>query len=104
MVVKKQVTITKDCSLIKLNGEMYTEDAAQLRQELMECVARGNKQLVIDMHELNYIDSLGIAALISVNKSVINQGGGITLTGLHGTINELFEITKLKNLFTVLEE
>ncbi|WP_371373186.1 STAS domain-containing protein [Sporomusa aerivorans] len=101
--MEKQITVQKNCSLVKLNGEMYTEDAALFRQDLMKCIATGSKQFIIDMQNLNYIDSLGIAALISVNKSVLSQGGCITLKGLHGTINELFEITRLKSIFTIEE-
>ena len=99
--MKKQVTVDESGVLVKLAGEMYIEDAENLRRELLEYTARGNARLIIDMGDMTYIDSSGIAALIAVHKSAQRVGGSVTLTGLKGVIDELFEVTRLKKVFQI---
>ncbi|WP_378952815.1 STAS domain-containing protein [Pelosinus sp. sgz500959] len=99
--MKKQMTFMKKDLLVKLSGEMYLEDAEELRQELVNYALQGNNHLVIDMSELIYIDSSGIAALIAVNKSVLHSGGNVILINLCDNIKELFEITYLNKIFNI---
>lgn len=99
--MKKQVTVEGNLVVVILNGSMYTEDADKLRPELLEYIAKGYSQFSIDMGSLDYIDSAGIATLIAVHKGVSRLGGSITLRRIKGVVKELFEMTRLGEVFQI---
>ncbi len=85
--------------IVSLAGAIYTEDAEQLRSELLEYVAAGYSQFLIDMAQVDYLDSAGIATLIALHKSAGRLGGKVTLQGVTGLVKELFVITHLIEVF-----
>ncbi|WP_371375774.1 STAS domain-containing protein [Sporomusa aerivorans] len=86
---------------IKLIGQMFDEDAADLRAKLSAYIDQGYNTYILDMGELDYIDSSGIAVLISVNKRLESIRGHIVLKHLKGVVKELFTITHLITVFDV---
>ena len=85
--------------MVLLAGAIYTEDAEKLRGELQEYLAQGYSRFLIDMEQVDYLDSAGIATLIALHKGAGRQGGRVTLRGVNGLVKELFEITLLTEVF-----
>ncbi|MBU1895219.1 MAG: STAS domain-containing protein, partial [Candidatus Omnitrophica bacterium] len=52
----------------------------------------------------DYIDSSGLATLVEILKSLNKQGGKLKLTNLSVKVKGLFEITKLTQLFDILDK
>lgn len=98
----KQIQVEGKQVLVKLHGYMLEENAVLLGQELSGYVCRGFNTFVIDMSKLDYIDSSGLGVLIALNKVSIKSGGSVSLCGLQGTVEELFEVTHLKKVFKVM--
>ncbi|WP_378954778.1 STAS domain-containing protein [Pelosinus sp. sgz500959] len=101
--MKKQIFFEENRVLVFLVGAIHTEDADRLRPELMDCIAKGHKNFLIDMENVDYIDSAGIAMFLAVQKVVTKLDGKVTLQRLKGGVKDLFEITQLGTVFGIEE-
>lgn len=85
-----------------LMGDMYVEDAATFRNDMMEHLRAGENCFEIDMTQLRYIDSSGLGVLVTMHKKAAEQGGSVTIKGLTGSVKELFELTRLDKVFNLV--
>lgn len=65
---------------------------------------RGEKSILLNLAEVDYIDSSGIGALVSVFSSVRNRDGELKLLHLTRKVHNLLLITKLYTVFHVMED
>ena len=79
------------------------EESNQLRAKLRELLAQGKTRLVLDLAEVNYIDSAGLGTLVAGYTSAQNQGAEMKLANLTKRINEQLHITKLVTVFDVYD-
>jgi anti-sigma B factor antagonist len=80
------------------------EGTMAIRNNVREALKAGNKNLVLNLGNVNYIDSSGIGELVSSFTTVTNQGGKLKLLNLTKKIQELLAITKLLTVFQVYED
>lgn len=90
------------CNIVNMSGSIYVDDAAGIRQELIDEIEAGRTNIVIDFKEVNYIDSSGLGVLISIHKRALQHGGQVRVRNLHGVVKELFELTRLTRVFEVI--
>lgn len=89
-------------TVVDLSGRLTLGDAsAQLRGTLRELLDQGKKKIVLNLGQVNYIDSSGLGELVSGFTTVKNQGGQLKLTNLTQKVNDLLTITKLYTVFEV---
>ncbi len=62
-------------------------------------IEQGVKQIIIDMSELEYVSSMGLRYFVNIGKLLTDQGGALRLSGIHGLVKQLFQITRLSNVF-----
>lgn len=81
-----------------VSGKMYVADATTLRNLMLE-----NEQspisFVIDLSDLDYIDSSGLGLFVSFHKKALTTNGSFKIKGLHGDVRKLFELTRLHLVF-----
>jgi anti-sigma B factor antagonist len=77
------------------------EESNQLRAKIKETLARGRKRLVLDLGNVNYIDSAGLGTLVAGYTSSQSQGAGMKLANLTKRFREQLSITKLVTVFEV---
>jgi anti-sigma B factor antagonist len=77
------------------------EESNQLRTKLKEVLSQGKTRLVLDLAEVNYIDSAGLGTLVAGYTSAQNQGANLKLANLTKRIDEQLHITKLVTIFDV---
>lgn len=87
--------------MVNLKGSMYVEDAGILREKLITLMESGQKQFVIDLSAVQYIDSSGLGVLVAIQKRIMQLKGSIIITGANGLVKELFELTRLNKIFTM---
>lgn len=80
------------------------EGCVQLRQLIRDELAKGNKQMLVNLAEVTYIDSSGIGELVSAFTAVSNQGGQLKLLKLTKKVHDLLQITKLYTVFDVHDD
>ena len=69
-----------------------------------DLMGNGNKKIVLNLAEVNYVDSSGIGVLVSSLTSVRKQGGELKLVNITKRIRDLLQITKLYSLFDIKDD
>ena len=96
---------TRDVSgvtIVDLSGKITLgEGGLTLRDEVRKLLAAGSKKIVLNLAEVNYIDSSGLGELVSSYTSVKNSGGELKLLNLTSRVRDLLVITKLVTVFDV---
>ena len=77
------------------------EGSVVLRDAVRDLLSKGNKKILANLAEVNYIDSSGIGELVSAFTTVKNQGGELKLLNLTKKVHDLLQITKLYTVFDV---
>lgn len=97
----QEVTVLNDQVLVTLSGSIYVEEAAAIRENLISYIDRGNKTFVIDLSDVDYIDSSGLGVLVAIQKRALQNGGSVIIRGLKGLVKDLFELTRLTKVFEI---
>lgn len=79
------------------------EGTMAVRNSVRDVLKNGGKKIILNLAEVNYIDSSGIGELVSSYTTVTNQGGKLKLLNLTKKIQELLAITKLLTVFSVYD-
>jgi len=74
-----------------------------LREHINKVLEQGEKNILLNMAEVTYMDSSGMGELISCYTSVTNRGGKLKLLNLTKKIQNLLQITQLITIFEVYE-
>jgi anti-sigma B factor antagonist len=93
-----------DVHILDCSGKITLgEGTMAIRNTVREVLKNGGKKIVLNLSEVNYIDSSGIGELVSTYTTVTNQGGQLKLLNLTKKIQELLQITKLLTVFSVYD-
>jgi anti-sigma B factor antagonist len=102
--VKMQTTTRQigDVAVIDISGRITLgEGNVMLREIVRELTAKGNKKIVLNLGEVQYIDSSGVGELVRTHTSVRNQDGQLRLVNLNKRVNDLLQMTKLSAVFDI---
>jgi anti-sigma B factor antagonist len=92
-------------TIVDLSGRITLGEASvALRDIINDLMGKGNKKILLNLVEVNYIDSSGIGVLVSSFTTVRSQGGELKLVNLSKRIGDLLKITKLYSLFDVKDD
>jgi anti-sigma B factor antagonist len=81
---------------------VFGEESASLRDLVKKLLAQSPK-LVLNLREVNHIDSGGLGTLVSLYTSARNAGGAVKLASLSQRVGDLLQITKLLTIFEVFD-
>ena len=95
----EQVLEAERCRLV-LHGELDLATASILEAELRDVQARGVKQLMLDLSDLQFMDSTGLAILVREHQAADTNGHTISLRGKTPQVHRLFELTGVLDRFT----
>jgi anti-sigma B factor antagonist len=94
-----------DVTVVDVAGRITLgEGSSALRETLKEIVGKGQKNILLNLGEVSYIDSSGIGELVSGFTTVTNAGGKLKLLNLNKRVKDLLQITKLYTVFDVHED
>jgi anti-sigma B factor antagonist len=92
-------------TILDLSGRITLgEGSVQLRDAIRDLLAKGQKKILLNLADVNYIDSSGIGELVSAFTTVKNQGGELKLLNLTKKVHDLLQITKLYTVFDVQDD
>jgi anti-sigma B factor antagonist len=92
-------------TLVDLSGRISLGDgSALLRKTVRDLLEEGRTKIILNLGDVNYIDSSGIGELVSGFTAVRNRGGELKLLNLTKKVNDLLQITKLFTVFDVFNE
>ena len=92
-------------TILDLSGRITLgEGSVQLRDAIRDLLSKGSKLILLNLADVNYIDSSGIGELVSAYTTVRNQGGELKLLNLTKKVHDLLQITKLYTVFDVKDD
>ncbi|MDG1476942.1 MAG: STAS domain-containing protein [Vicingaceae bacterium] len=90
--------------LISLQGNLMGKEQVQgLLDEIDFFYNEGLKKIIIDLSEMQYMNSTGLSVLINIFTQTRNKGGEVVITNIPEKINQLLIITKLNSIFNIEE-
>ena len=92
---------TERPNVLPLEGEIDLHVSPRISASLTQMVASKPKQLVVDLSQVSYIDSSGLAVLIEGMQNVAAYGGKFALAGLQDGVRPIFEIARLDQVFQI---
>lgn len=93
-----------DGLLVKLAGDIDFSKAPELRAELIEILQTPRARLVIDLADVGYMDSSGLATLVEALQIQRKRGQKMVLCQLNPKVRGIFEIARLDAIFTLADD
>ncbi len=92
-------------SILTLDGKLVVGDAtAKLKDQIKALSDAGVKQVVLDLKDVDYIDSSGLGTLVYCFSTYRKHGGTLKLLNLSRRNIELMLLTKLETVFEVYDD
>ena len=92
-------------TIVDLSGRISLgEGSALLRKTVRDLLDDGHTRIILNLGDVNYIDSSGIGELVSGFTAVRNRGGELKLLSLTKKVNDLLQLTKLFTVFDVYND
>jgi anti-sigma B factor antagonist len=88
-------------AVLEVGGEVDVATAPRLREQLITLVNDEQYRIVVDLENVDFIDSTGLGVLIGALKRVRTHEGDLALVCTEPRILKVFEITGLLNVFPV---
>jgi anti-sigma B factor antagonist len=90
-----------DRTVVSVGGEIDVYTAPKLREQLIDLVSAGNYHLVVDMENVDFLDSTGLGVLVGGLKRVRAHDGSLQLVCTQERILKIFRITGLTKVFPI---
>ena len=87
--------------VISVGGEIHVSTAPEFQRRLDEAISRGKTAVVLDLSEVEFIDSTGLSVILNGLRRVTRQRGRMALVCTNPTVLRLFEITRLDTTFDI---
>jgi anti-sigma B factor antagonist len=87
--------------VVSVSGEVDVMTAPRLRARLVELAGEGKVNLIVDLEQVSFLDSSGLAALVGALKRVREDSGEIALVCTQPQTLKVFEITGLRTTFAI---
>jgi len=92
-------------NIVDLSGRITIgEGTVVLRDTVRNLLQRNEKNILLNLADVSYIDSSGIGELVSSFTTVGNQAGKLKLLSLTKKVHDLLSITKLLTVFEVFDD
>jgi anti-sigma B factor antagonist len=80
------------------------KESGMLRDTVRDLAAQGKKKILLNLAQVDYIDSTGVGELVGSFTTVRNAGGELKLLNLSQKVNDVLHVTKLYTVFDVKED
>ena len=98
MAIQK-VAIVNNQVQVALQGSIYVEESAEIMGKFVDMIGEGYTSFLVDLSDVDYIDSAGIGTLAALLKRVRKRDGDLKIRGLRGIVKEMFAICDAERVF-----
>jgi len=93
----------KDALVISLKGRLDAVTTPVLEKDLTELMAGGERFLVLNLGDLDYISSAGLRTILAATKRLKEKQGRLLLASLKSVVREVFDISGFSSIIPVFE-
>lgn len=95
---------TGSVTVLDLSGKITLGDGdTLLKDKLHSLLHQGKKKVLLNLADVNYVDSAGLGALVSAYTTVTREGGSLKLANITRKLQDLLSITKLLTVFETFD-
>ncbi len=87
--------------VVEASGDVDMQSSPKMREELRKIVAQKPAKIVVNLTDVPYIDSSGLATLVECLQSTRKQKSELALVGISETVRDIFELSGLDRVFTI---
>jgi anti-sigma B factor antagonist len=98
---KLKMPLPESKNVLPLEGEIDLHVSPRVSEKLGEIIKPKPSRVVVDLSRVTYIDSSGLAVLISGMQDVEDYGGRFAIAGLQENVRSIFETARLDNVFLI---
>jgi anti-sigma B factor antagonist len=92
-------------TVVDISGRIVLgPESAALRSLVTDLLSKGHKKILLNLAEVNYIDSSGLGHLVSAFTSVRKQEGELKLLKVTNKVHDLIQITRLYTVFDIRDD
>ena len=96
-------TLHGTVTVLSLTGDLDSFSTNYLKEQLGKLFADSKYEIVIDLKNVDFVDSAGLGQLVSALKLCVHHQGNLMLVGANESITDLLRITKLDTVFRAYE-
>ena len=89
--------------VISLSGEVDLYTAPEFKQQLLEVIEQGGRDVIVDLSSTTFIDSTTLGVLVGGVNRLRPAGGRLSIVCTDRNITKIFEITGLDTVFPIHE-
>lgn len=105
MLLRMSSRLIEDVIILDLSGRIVLgEESQMLRNFIEKIVAEGSRKIVLNIADVNYIDSTGVFILVNAFTTAQKRGGQVKLVSPTKKMQDLLQVTKLVTLFDVYSD
>lgn len=94
-----------DVVVLAVSGRITLgEGNVMLREVVGKLVDEGHKTIVLNLADVNYVDSSGLGELVKAHTTVRNKGGILRLASVNKRVNDLLQMTRLSAVFDIHQD
>ena len=83
-----------------LEKRIDASSATEFKGKIVDLINSGNTKIVLDLANVDFIDSSGLGAIVSSLKT-IGDNGDLVITGIRETVMGLFRLTRMNRVFQI---
>ena len=94
----------KHVSVVKITGRVDSATAPDVERALQDLIEADRHQVVLDLHDTEYMSSAGLRVLVSTLKAARKSGGDLKLAQLSGRVKEVLDLAGLTPVFNIYDD
>ena len=89
---------------VKLSGEMDALGCTKIRAKLDHVINTNNSNVILNLNNVNFLDSSGIGAIVFLYKRLKAQQRALTITGVRGQPQEIMKLLRIDSAIPINSE
>lgn len=104
MSLEIKEAVREDIAILSLKGRLTVGEANTVREKVNEQVAAGRNNVILDLSQVDYVDSTGLGSMVICFTTLKKLGGMLKLVNPNKRNIELLLLTKLHTIFEVFSD
>lgn len=102
--IEIKVERRSDAVVVRPVGDVDLNRSPALREQLKAVADKKTRRMIVDLSEVPYMDSSGVATLVEAMQLARRGGYTLLLCGLQDRVRSIFEIARLDTVFQVVTD
>lgn len=100
----KKTELENGLIVLKLAAPRLTaQNAPAFREKTSQIVAEGQTRIILDLSQVEFVDSTGLGAIVGLFKQIGNRGD-LAICGLNGPVLQMFKLTRMDRVFRIFAD